>query len=102
MSKRSRLSYPPINMSKENEEASGCFAKATDILKLSALPAVPAIDVALARAKANAIRQLANQLCEALEGNAPLGSIDDKAKKLGMEVLTVQQMTLQARKRTDR
>jgi hypothetical protein len=89
-------------MSKETEEASGCFAKATNILKVSALPAVPLVDVALARAKAQAIRQLATQLCEALEGGMPLGAIDEKAKKLGMEVLTVQQMTLQARKRTDR
>lgn len=89
-------------MSKETEEASGCFAKATDILKVSALPAVPAIDVALARSKAQAIRVLAKALCEALEGGAPLGAIDDKAKVLGMEVLGVQQMTLQARKRTDR
>lgn len=100
MSKHRRLSYPP--MSKETEEASGCFARAANILKVSALPTVPAIDVALARSKAQAIRALAKALCEALESGAPLGSIDDKAKVLGMEVLSVQQMTLQARKRTDR
>lgn len=88
-------------MSKESEEASGFFAKATDILR--ATPALPAtIDTNLARAKARSIRAMAEALCAALEGGAPLIAIDDKAKALGMEVLGVQQMTLQARKRSDK
>jgi hypothetical protein len=86
-------------MSKETEEASGFFAKATDILR--AQPAATArIEPALANAKARIIREAAKLLCEALESGAQLGAIDEKAKTLGMEVLSVQSMTLQARKRS--
>ena len=89
-------------MSKESEEASGFFAKATDILRATPTPAPTTIDPNLGRAKARSIRAMAEALCAALEGSAPLGSIDEKAKTLGMEVLGVQQMTLQARKRIDK
>jgi len=88
-------------MSKETEEASGFFSKATDILR--AQPLAPlAVDPALAKAKAQAVRSAARALCDALESGAALASIDDKARALGMEVLAVQQMTLQARKRSDK
>lgn len=88
-------------MSKESEEASGFFAKATNILRTQTVPP-PAIEPSLAHAKANVIREAARALCDALESGALLGSIDDKAKALGMEVLAVQQMTLKARKRSDK
>ena len=95
-----RLSQPPSNMSKESEEASGFFAKATDILRASPA-AAQRIDPALAKAKASAIRSAAAALVDALESGATsLQLIDDKAKALGMEVLSVQTMTLQARKRS--
>ena len=88
-------------MSKESDEASGFFAKATDILRASPASA-PRVDPALAKAKAHAIRAAAAAVVEALESGATLQIIDDKAKALGMEVLSVQTMTLQARKRSDK
>jgi hypothetical protein len=89
-------------MSKESEDASGFFTKATEILTGAKSPAPAVIDSSLAHAKAQAVRAAARQLVDALEGGASLGLIDDKAKALGMEVLAVQQMTLQARKRSDK
>lgn len=86
-------------MSKESEEASGFFAKATDILRATPA-AAQCVEPSLAKAKASAIRSAAAALVDALESGAPLQSIDDKAKSLGMEVLSVQTMTLQARKRS--
>lgn len=86
-------------MSKEPEEASGFFAKATDILRHQT-PPPPGVDPALAKAKAQAIRAAAAAVVDALESGLSLQIIDDKAKALGMEVLSVQTMTLQARKRS--
>lgn len=86
--------------SKEAEEASGFFAKASEILNGAKTPAPAAVDPTLAKTKAQAVRAAARALVDALEGGASLGLIDDKAKALGMEVLAVQQMTLQARKRS--
>ncbi len=88
-------------MSKETDEASGFFAKATDILRAQPASA-PRVDPSLAKAKAAAIHAAARALVDALESGATLQLIDDKAKALGMEVLSVQTMTLQARKRSDK
>ncbi len=96
-----RISIPPSTDSMSDaQDASGLFAKATEILRESTPVLTFGVDPALGRAKAKAIREITESLCSLLEKGGVLENIDKQAKALGMEVLGVQQMTLQARKRT--
>ncbi len=98
--RRRSISIPPMEtMSKETQEqASGFFAKANEILK--GAPVQPAtVDAALGRVRSKAIKEISQRLCDALEGGGSLESIDKFAKLLGMEVLGIQQLTLTARLR---
>lgn len=99
--KHRRISFPPSRDSMSDaQDASGLFAKATEILRETGPAAPSTVDPALGRARGKSVRDIAKRLCSLLEEGGSLENIDKEAKALGMEVLGIQQLTLQARKRT--
>lgn len=98
MRRQRSISIPPNAMSKETQEASGYFTRATEILR-DTPSTPPGVENYLGCQRAKTIREISHRLCDALENGGALETIDKHAKALGMEVLGVQQLTLTSRMR---